>query len=58
MLLLVWVADGGALPFLFAVALLAYAIPRLVDSIRRLRRDPTTGVAIEQIFGRQAGKRK
>jgi hypothetical protein len=50
-LLLAWLANGGVFPFIISVALLAYALPRL---IRALRETPTTGnkAMVDLVFGR------
>jgi hypothetical protein len=55
--LLVWLGNGGALWFLLGVALLVYGVPRVIDSVRRIGRDPSNRAAIEQVFGRSAAVR-
>jgi hypothetical protein len=59
--LLTWLGKGGPLSFIAAVALLAYAIPRLVGAFRGLAPRTADKVAIEQVFGRsgtQPGMKK
>ena len=54
--LLVWMGRGGALSFLIAVALLAYAIPRLIAAFRVITQSGSNRTAIDQVFGK-SGKR-
>lgn len=51
MFLLVWLGDGGALSFLIAVALLAYAVPRLIAAFRAMAPRPASKAVIDQVFG-------
>jgi hypothetical protein len=50
-LLLAWLTRGGVFPLVVGVALLAYALPRL---IRALRETPTVGnkAMVDVVFGR------
>lgn len=51
-LLLTWLGNGGAFPFIFGVALLVYAVPRLLVALRTLKEEPASKAAIDQVFGR------
>lgn len=55
--LLAWLGDGGPFSFIAAVALLAYALPRLLGAFRALTEQPSNKSAIDQVFGR-SGKQK
>jgi hypothetical protein len=59
--LLAWLGNGGLLSLLIAAALFAYALPRLVRTLRALTRATDNRNAIEDVFGRapndRAGKR-
>lgn len=50
--LLTWLGDGGVFPFIVGIALLAYAIPRLLAAFRAQRQQPTNKALIDQAFGR------
>jgi hypothetical protein len=50
--LLTWLADGGPFAFILAVALLAYAVPRLLAAFRAGVRPPSNRAAVDQVFGR------
>lgn len=50
--LLAWLSNGGAFSFLLAVALLAYAVPRLLGAFRALAQPAPNKAAIDQVFGR------
>jgi predicted lipid-binding transport protein (Tim44 family) len=55
--LLGWLGRGGALTFLISVALLAYAMPRLLAAFRAITRQPPSKAVIDQVFGRTGAKR-
>jgi hypothetical protein len=50
-LLMTWLGDGGLFPFILGIALLAYALPRLIAAVRVHGR-PTNKALIDQAFGR------
>jgi hypothetical protein len=50
--LLAWLGDGGPFSFIAAIALLAYAVPRLLRAFRGLTAQPANRTAIEEVFGR------
>lgn len=50
--LLTWLGDGGPFAFIVGVALLAYAVPRLLRAFRALSAQPSNKSAIDQVFGR------
>jgi hypothetical protein len=50
-LLLVWLGDGGVFSLIVAVALLAYAVPRLLRAFRGPTQQPSNKSAIDQVFG-------
>ncbi len=49
---LLWLARGGALSFLIAVALFAYALPRLLQAFRSIAASPSNKVLVDQVFGK------
>lgn len=56
--LLTWLGDGGPFSFIVAIALLAYAVPRLVGAFRtRAGPPPSNQSAVDQVFG-HSGTRK
>lgn len=51
--LLLWFARGGALSFLVAVVLLAYALPRLINAFRAITTtQPANRTVVNDIFGK------
>jgi fatty acid desaturase len=60
--LLTWLGNGGPISFVVAIALLAYAVPRLLAAFRALAEQPANKSAVDQVFGRSgthpAGTRK
>jgi Flp pilus assembly protein TadB len=55
--LLAWLGNGGLLSLLIAAALFAYAVPRLVRTLRVLTRATDNRNAIEEVFGRPSNGR-
>lgn len=55
--LLAWLGDGGPFSFIVAIALLAYAVPRLLRGFRGPTQRPANRAAIDQVFG-HSGTRK
>jgi len=53
MFLLTWLGDGGPFSLVAAVALLAYAVPRLVGAFRATAEPPPNKSAVEEVFGRK-----
>ena len=49
--LLAWLGNGGPFSFIVAVALLAYAVPRLLRAFRAVAPQPSNKSAIDQVFG-------
>jgi len=51
--LLTWLGNGGLFPLVVGIALLAYALPRLLAALRAARGQQSTNKAlIDQAFGR------
>lgn len=50
--LLSWLGNGGFVSFIIALALLAYAVPRLLGAFRALAGQPPDKSAVDQVFGR------
>jgi len=51
--LLTWLGNGGLFPLFVGIALLAYALPRLLAALRAARGQQSTNKAlIDQAFGR------
>jgi hypothetical protein len=55
--LLAWLGDGGPFSLIVAIALLAYAVPRLLGAFRTRAEQPSNKSAIDQVFG-HSGKQK
>lgn len=55
--LLAWLGDGGLFSLIVAVALLAYAVPRLLRAFRGLTRQPSNKSAIDQVFGHSGAQK-
>lgn len=51
-LLLTWLGDGGLVPFFVGIALLGYALPRLLAAFRAAGTGPSNRALIDQAFGR------
>ena len=51
-LLMNWLGSGGLFTFILGVALLGYAIPRLLAAVRASGRRPNSKALIDQAFGR------
>lgn len=49
--LLAWLGDGGPFSLIVAIALLAYAVPRLLGAFRTRAEQPSNKSAIDQVFG-------
>jgi hypothetical protein len=49
--LLAWLGDGGPFSLIVAIALLAYAVPRLLRAFRGLAGERPGTTAIERVFG-------
>ena len=52
MFLLTWLGDGGLFPFIVGIALLGYALPRLLTALRAQGQRATNKALIDQAFGR------
>ena len=50
--LLAWLGGGGPFSLIVAVALLIYAVPRLLGAFRARSEPPPSHSAVEQVFGR------
>ncbi len=50
--LLAWLGNGGLFLLVVAVALLAYAVPRLLGAFRGRSQQPPSQAAVEHVFGR------
>lgn len=50
--LLTWLGNGGLFPVIVGIALLAYALPRLLAALRAQGRQSTNKALIDQAFGR------
>jgi fatty acid desaturase len=50
--LLTWLGNGGFASFIIAIALLAYAVPRLLGAFRALAEPRSSKSAVDQVFGR------
>lgn len=55
--LLGWLGNGGPLSLIVAIALLAYAVPRLLGAFRTRAGPPSNQSAVDQVFG-HSGKQK
>jgi hypothetical protein len=55
-LLMTWLGDGGLFPFILGIALLAYALPRLLAAVRAQGQRPTSKALIDQAFGRSGSQ--
>jgi hypothetical protein len=55
--LLAWLGDGGPFSLIVAIALLAYAVPRLLGAFRTRAGRPSNQSAVDQVFG-HSGTRK
>ncbi len=49
--LLAWLGNGGPLSLIVAIALLAYAVPRLLGAFRTRAGPPSNQSAVDQVFG-------
>jgi hypothetical protein len=56
MFLLTWLGDGGLFPFIVGIALLGYALPRLLTALRAQGQQATNKALIDQAFGRSGTK--
>ena len=54
---LAWLGSGGPFSFIIGVALLAYALPRLLGAVRALSAQPSNKAAIDQVFGRSGSQK-
>jgi hypothetical protein len=52
-----WFGRSGALSFLIGVALLAYALPRLLAAFRMIAHQPSGKAVIGQVFRQKGSKR-
>jgi hypothetical protein len=50
--LLTWLGNGGLFPLIVGIALLAYALPRLLAALRAQGQQSTNKALIDQAFGR------
>ena len=50
--LLTWLGDGGLFPLILGVALLGYALPRLLAAFRIRGQRPANRALVDQAFGR------
>jgi hypothetical protein len=50
--LLTWLGNGGLFPLIIGLALLAYALPRLLAALSGQRRQSVNRALIDQAFGR------
>lgn len=55
--LLAWLGDGGPFSLIVAIALLAYAVPRLLGAFRTRAGPLSNQSAVDQVFG-HSGKQK
>lgn len=55
--LLAWLGDRGPFSFIVAVALLAYAVPRLLRAFRARVAPPSSQSAVDQVFGRSGAQK-
>ena len=58
MFLLTWLGDGGLFPFIVGIALLGYALPRLLAALRAQGQRATNKALIDQAFGRSGTQSK
>jgi hypothetical protein len=56
MFLLTWLGDGGLFPFIVGIALLGYALPRLLTALRAQGQQTSNKALIDQAFGRSGTK--
>ena len=54
--LLTWLGSGGPFSFIVGVALLAYALPRLLAAFRAQVQQPANKTMIERVFGRSGSE--
>ena len=54
---LAWLGSGGPFSFIIGIALLAYAVPRLLGAVRALSAQPSNKAAIDQVFGRSGSQK-
>jgi hypothetical protein len=54
--LLTWLGNRGPITLVIALALLVYAIPRLVAAFRALTQQPASRATIDQVFGRSGNQ--
>lgn len=52
--LLTWLGNGSPFAFVLAVALLVYAVPRLLAAFRAGAKPPSNRAAVDHVFGRSA----
>jgi len=54
--LLTWLGDGSLFPFIVGIALLGYALPRLLTALRAQGQQTSNKALIDQAFGRSGTK--